>query len=103
MTRNTTAGDENPRRTPAIVGAANTLMPAIHPDATLVAVSSAGERARAGANDECSGRVSVNETVAGIRSAYTTMFGPPKASATPPTPQATACTRYAATSARPGG
>ena len=76
-------------------------MPTIHPDATFVAVSSSGERASAGANEECRGRVRVNETDAGIRSAYTTSLGRPETSAPPPIPQASACTTYAATKRSP--
>jgi hypothetical protein len=59
---NTIASEPTASTTPASAGAASMLRLSIQPDATFVAVSSSGVRARPGAKADCVGRVIVNAT-----------------------------------------
>ena len=90
---NTIASEPTASTTPASAGAARVLTLSIHPDATFVAVSSSGERASAGANADCVGRVIVNASEGPRSRAYTISGCAPANSATATTAQVTPCAR----------
>jgi hypothetical protein len=68
ITANTIAGELTARMTPATTGATRMLRPSTQPDATFVAASSFGVRARPGANEAWIGLVSVNAIAGPARS-----------------------------------